>query len=91
MQSNTLVPVVYLPTCIHCKGILREESLVWSLGSPYHALVHESCAPFFDFSKGWPHALPYQYYAQKSRVNKVVGENNGHNCSSLPQQGNSRN
>lgn len=42
-------------------------TLCWAVGKPYHILLHEHCAPYFDYQRGYPHNQPYQYYVEKSR------------------------
>lgn len=59
-------PVLFKETCVFCERKFNNESLVWSFGYPYHMVIHKECAPFFPFSKGYPHPMPYELYEQKS-------------------------
>lgn len=63
---NNRHPVVYNPFCLHCKKSFYPETLVWSIGSPYHMIIHKECAPYFQYEDGYPHALPFQQYDKKS-------------------------
>lgn len=57
---------VYYPHCVVCGSLFKTEDYLSSVGPPFCILVHKQCYPFFDYSKGWPHPLPLQYYKNKS-------------------------
>ena len=59
--------VLFDPVCKHCQQHLMPGTLCWAVGKPYHILLHENCAPYFDYQRGYPHNQPYQYYVEKSR------------------------
>jgi hypothetical protein len=51
--------------CFVCKCKLGDE-IVLALGSPFHCLLHEKCAPHFDYeTRRWPHHRPMVAYRQK--------------------------
>lgn len=58
--------VVYTGKCIHCGLRFTENSMIWAIGEPIHALAHWECAPFFAYHNGWPHPQPFETYSTKS-------------------------
>lgn len=39
-----------------------------ALGAPYHGLVHERCAPLFEYNGIYPHPLPLSQYCAATTV-----------------------
>lgn len=57
-----ILPIILTHVCMHCKRNLNVDESVCAIGPPYCALVHRTCVDFFNYSKGWPHSLPFQFY-----------------------------
>lgn len=62
-------PVVFNHSCMHCTRPLNPNSLVWSVGAPFHMIIHKECAPYFNYDNGYPHPQPFQHYDRKSNHN----------------------
>jgi hypothetical protein len=54
--------VVFTSKCPHCAGDFYPGQVVVSVGVPYMCLFHINCAVFYDYSKGWPHEKPLNWY-----------------------------
>jgi hypothetical protein len=61
-----MVKVIHTPNCLVCKCPLQEDQPLLAFGLPYMITLHENCAPFFPFSKGWPHPMPLDFYSSES-------------------------
>lgn len=48
-------------TCAHCSEPL--DNVCMCFAKPYMCVVHQRCAPFFNFKGGWPHQLPFDAYS----------------------------
>lgn len=49
--------------CLQCQKIItNEEGRFLALDSPYNGVLHEDCAPYYNFPRKWPHEQPAQYY-----------------------------
>jgi len=54
--------LVITPTCGHCHKTLGDECAI-ALGAPYHCLLHEYCAPLFNYeNRRWVHQKPLSAY-----------------------------
>lgn len=52
--------------CVKCRApVTPDNGLFYCLGSPYHAVLHRWCAPYFHYGGDWPHEQPYEYYLSK--------------------------
>lgn len=55
----------YPSSCMHCKLNFGDEA-IFALGAPYHCLLHERCAPYFDYNnRTWPHTKPLCSYKNR--------------------------
>lgn len=48
--------------CYHCKEEFKVDDFLIGIGHPYYILLHKHCAPFFQYSKGWPHPKSFEFY-----------------------------
>jgi hypothetical protein len=48
--------------CKHCGKPIENNSIVIAVGDPYSMLLHERCAPYYDYSKLFPHDKPIQFF-----------------------------
>ncbi len=48
--------------CLRCQSPIGEE-ITLALGPPYHGLLHERCAPYFHYSRQYPHQKPLESYS----------------------------
>lgn len=56
---------VVVSVCAHCKQPFSDEVAI-ALGAPFHCLVHETCAPYFNYlEKKWAHAKPLSSYLSR--------------------------
>lgn len=50
------INVVHVCRPCVCAGCGRPITLYGlAIGEPYHCMLHQQCAPHFDFESGWPH------------------------------------
>jgi hypothetical protein len=64
MSSNQVQFARCLATanCKHCGKPIEVDSLVVAVGEPYSMLLHEGCAPYYDYNKVFPHDKPLQFF-----------------------------
>lgn len=68
MEEAQRSPLVFTEKCLHCNEAFENNKLVWYIGAPYFCILHEQCAPFFDYSKGWPHDHSFDFYKPNSSI-----------------------
>jgi hypothetical protein len=65
-DTTPVKPVlVVVSPCPRCGLPFKSDTIVASIGYPYHMVLHLACVPFYDFSTKWPHPNPYSYYRDK--------------------------
>lgn len=48
--------------CKHCGKQFTEYDLVYAVGEPYSMLLHEACAPYYNYNQIFPHQKPLSAY-----------------------------
>ena len=69
--SVPMVKAIVTGKCQVCGCPFLEDQLINCVGMPYMIILHETCSPFFPYSKGvWPHPMPLDYYTSMGTVYK---------------------
>lgn len=60
--NPSFVRCIASSTCKHCGKPIEQDSLIIAVSEPYSMIIHEKCAPYYDYSKVFPHDKPLQFY-----------------------------
>ncbi len=47
--------IILSDRCAHCETIIAQKATCLYFSEPYHIMLHERCAPFYNYNKIYPH------------------------------------
>lgn len=53
---------VFRAICLRCGEPISAERKFYALDAPYNGVLHEECAPLYNYPGKWPHPGPAKLY-----------------------------